>query len=74
MSKEKQVTIIDKLTNLGLPVTDAEKIVDSFSEVVDTMQVLDKELVEFNKHEKIDEKVCQQAKTIRLKLVKNRTR
>ena len=73
MSKEKNLVIINKITELGLPITDAEKIVASFSEVAKTMSGLDKELVEFNKHKEITKEVCDKARGIRLRFVKNRT-
>jgi len=71
----KDLVIVNKITEeLGIPLTDAEKIVASFSEVAVSISELDKELVEFNKHTEITKEVCQQAREIRLKLVKVRTK
>ena len=76
MTEEKNLTIVQKITDIGLPLTDAEKIVASFSEISERMLELDKELIEFNKinPEEITEAVCKKAKVLRLKHVKIRTR
>lgn len=75
---EKDLTIIQNITDkitteIGLPKTDAELIVASFSEVAKSMHELDTELLEFNKHTEITKEVCEQARNIRLRYVKVRT-
>jgi len=70
-----ELTLVDKISQeVGIPLTDAEKIVGAFSEVANSIKELDTELVEFNKHEEITKEVSEQAREIRLKFVKVRTK
>lgn len=72
---EVSLTIVDRISQeVGIPITDAEKIVGSFAEVAKGMSELDKELVKFNQHEEVTEEVCHQAREIRLKYKKVRTK
>jgi len=63
------------IEEIGLPKIDAEKIIESFSEVAERIEEVKKELIDFNStNTEITLGVCTQAKTLRLKLVKIRTR
>ena len=64
-----ELTLVDKITKeIGLPITDAEKIVASFSKVAKSVKEWEKKLSEFNKEQKeeITKEICQQARELRI--------
>jgi len=70
---ENSLTVLEKITEIGVPKTDAEKIVSSFGEVAETMSELEKELWEINTHTEVTKSLCDKARSVRLQYVKART-
>lgn len=79
MSDKKTVAVAlpkadEMAKEYSLPVTDAQQILASFSEVAERMAEADKELQVFGNPEEITPEVCQEARRLRLIYQKIRTR
>jgi len=76
MTETKQLTLVDKISQeVGLPITDAEKIVASFGEIAKRINDWENKLVKFNKidNTEITKEICDEARELRLEGKKIRT-